>query len=60
VCETPSSWRLLIGGLSPGFGHHSFITSSEEPPLSNFNSYQDIAAGHGDNVTQVDHVVGDL
>ena len=36
------SWRLLVGGLSPGLSHHSFITSSEEPPLSNFNSYWDI------------------
>src|ERR1700694_2635916 len=42
LCETLSSWRLLVGGLSPGASHHSFTTSSEEPPLSNFNSYRDI------------------
>ena len=29
----------------PGFGHHSFTTSSEEPPLSNFNSQWDIPHG---------------
>src|SRR5260370_33775595 len=44
LCETLSSWRLLVGGLSPGASHHSFPTSSEEPPLSNFNSYRDIPA----------------
>src|SRR5712691_8644420 len=43
LCETLSSWRLLVGGLSPGASHHSFTTSSEEPPLSNFNSYWDIS-----------------
>lgn len=42
MCETLSSWRLLVGGLSPGASHHSFTTSSEEPPLSNFNSYRGI------------------
>ena len=42
LCETLVSWRLLVGGLSPGASHHSFTTSSEEPPLSNFNSYWDI------------------
>src|SRR6266481_2107232 len=42
LCETLSSWRLLVAGLSPGASHHSFTTSSEEPPLSNFNSYRDI------------------
>src|ERR1700730_7454026 len=42
LCETLSSWRLLVGGLSPGASHHSFTTSSEEPPLSNFNSYRNI------------------
>src|SRR5438128_6262297 len=42
LCETLSSWRLLVGGPSPAASHHSFITSSEEPPLSNFNSYRDI------------------
>lgn len=36
-CET-SSWRLLVGGLAPAASHHSCTTSSEEPPLSNFNS----------------------
>ena len=30
-------WRV-----SPGASYHSFTTSSEEPPLSNFNSYWDI------------------
>jgi hypothetical protein len=44
LCETLVSWRLLVGGLSPGASHHSFTTSSEEPPLSNFNSYRDIPA----------------
>src|SRR5712692_4550184 len=43
LCETLSSWRLLVGGLSPGASHHSFTTSSEEPTLSNFNSYRDIS-----------------
>src|SRR5439155_7485022 len=42
LCETLSSWRLLVGGPSPAASHHSFTTSSEEPPLSNFNSYHDI------------------
>src|SRR2546426_8732366 len=45
LCETLSSWRLLVGGPSPAASHHSFITSSEEPPLSNFNSYRDIPPG---------------
>ena len=40
LCET-SSWRLLVGGLAPGASHHSCTTSSEEPPLSNFNSQWD-------------------
>ena len=43
LCETLSSWRLLVGGHSPGASHHSFTTSSEEPPLSHFNSYRDIS-----------------
>ena len=42
LCETLVSWRLLVGGLSPGASHHSYTTSSEEPPLSNFNSQWDI------------------
>src|SRR2546426_10806668 len=42
LCETLSSWRLLVGGVSPAASHHSFITSSEGPPLSNFNNYRDI------------------
>ena len=42
LCETLVSWRLLVGGLSPGASHHSFTKSSEEPPLSNFNSQWDI------------------
>src|SRR5258706_15480451 len=46
LCETLSSWRLLVAGLSPGASHHSFTTSSEEPPLSNFNSYRDIPQEH--------------
>jgi hypothetical protein len=29
----------------PGLSHHSFYTSSEEPPLSIFNSYRDIPSG---------------
>ena len=41
LCET-SSWRLLVGGLAPAASHHSCTTSSEEPPLSNFNSQWDI------------------
>ena len=36
LCETLVSWRLLVGGLSPAASHHSFTTSSEEPPLLNF------------------------
>src|SRR5256885_259407 len=47
LCETLASWRLLVGGLSPGASHHSFTTSSEEPPLSNFNSYRDIPTACG-------------
>src|SRR5713101_9120085 len=42
LCETLSSWRLLVGGRSPAASHHSFTTSSEEPPLSNFNNQWDI------------------
>jgi hypothetical protein len=34
--------RGRIGGLAPGTSHHSFTTSSEKPPLSNFNSYPTI------------------
>ena len=41
ICKT-SSWRLLVGGLAPGARHHSCTTSSEEPPLSNFNIPWDI------------------
>ena len=33
---------LLVGGLAPAASHHSCTTSSEEPPLSNFNSQWDI------------------
>src|SRR5258708_28498524 len=50
LCETLSSWRLLVGGLSPGASHHSFTTSSEEPPLSNFNSYRDIPRVQSDTL----------
>jgi glutamyl/glutaminyl-tRNA synthetase len=42
LCETLVSWRLLVGGLSPWLSHRSYSTTSEEPPLSNFNSYWDI------------------
>ena len=42
LCETLVSWRLLVGGLSPWASHRSYSTTSEEPPLSNFNSYRDI------------------
>jgi ABC-type lipoprotein release transport system permease subunit len=42
LCETLVSWRLLAGGLSPWLSHRSYSTTSEEPPLSNFNSYWDI------------------
>src|ERR1019366_8939710 len=44
LCETFVSWRLLAGGLSPWLSHRSYSTTSEEPPLSNFNSYRDIPA----------------
>src|SRR2546428_12381030 len=43
LCETLFSWRLLVGGLTPAASHHSCTTSSEEPPLSNFNSYRECA-----------------
>jgi len=36
------SWRLLAGGLSPWLSHRSYSTTSEEPPLSNFNNYRGI------------------
>src|SRR5262245_48567833 len=38
-------------GSRPGLSHHSFYTSSEEPPLSNFNSYWDIPNTRSDNDT---------
>ena len=31
-----------VGGLAPPAGYHSYATSSEEPPLSTFNSQRDI------------------
>ena len=31
-----------VGGLTPPASYHSCTTSSEEPPLSNFNSQCDI------------------
>ena len=34
------------GGLSPWLSHRSYSTTSEEPPLSNFNSYRDIPGRH--------------
>src|SRR5437762_5394387 len=39
--------RLSLHGssllrLSPRLSHRSYSTTSEEPPLSNFNSYRDI------------------
>ena len=46
LCETLVSWRLLVGGLSPWLSHRSYSTTSEEPPLSNFNSYRDIPDPH--------------
>ena len=44
LCETLVSWRSLLGAfrLGPVTGHER--TTSEEPPLSNFNSYRDILA----------------
>src|SRR5262249_53706787 len=46
LCETSSSWRLLFCEAPlPRASHHSFYTSSEEPPLSIFNSYWDIPPG---------------
>jgi len=47
LCETLVSWRLLVGGLSPWLGHRSYSTTSEEPPLSNFNNYRDIPLQQG-------------
>ena len=44
LCETLVSWRLLLAGSSPWLSHRSYSTTSEEPPLSNFNSYRDIAS----------------
>ena len=44
LCETLVSWRLLVWRAFARASHHSFYTSSEEPPLSNFNSYWDISA----------------
>ena len=32
----------LLAGFRPGLSHRSYTTTSEEPPLSNFNSYRDI------------------
>src|SRR2546422_10094010 len=43
LCETLFSWRLLVGGLTPAASHPSCTTSSEEPPLSNFNSDRECA-----------------
>ena len=34
-------------GLTPGASHHSCTTSSEEPPLSNFNSQWNIPLRRG-------------
>jgi len=42
LCETLVSWRLLVGGPFALACHRSYSTTSEEPPLSNFNSYRDI------------------
>jgi phosphoglycolate phosphatase len=53
-CETLFSWRLLVGGLTPAASHHSFTTSSEEPPLSNFNSYRDIPSRHEYNLERME------
>jgi hypothetical protein len=49
--------RLLHGGsfsvrlLGLRLSHHSFYTSSEEPPLSNFNSYWDMPRREGQIVS---------
>ncbi len=45
LCET-ASWQLLVGGRMPVASHHSCTTSSEEPPLSNFNSQWDLPPMH--------------
>jgi len=45
LCETLVSWRLLLAGSSPWLSHRSYSTTSEEPPLSNFNNYRDIPCG---------------
>src|SRR5437588_12898026 len=39
LCETLSSWPLLVGGPSAAARHHSFATRSEAAPLAAFNSY---------------------
>ena len=44
LCKTFASWRLLLRGFRPRFGHQSYSTTSEEPPLSTFNSYWDISS----------------
>ena len=36
---------LVVRPCGLGLSHHSFCTSSEEPPLSIFNSYWDIPIG---------------
>jgi hypothetical protein len=41
-CAALVSWRLLVGGLLALASHRSYSTTSEEPPLSHFNSYWDI------------------
>jgi hypothetical protein len=35
----------FLGGLRLRLGHRSYSTTSEEPPLSHFNSYWDITSG---------------
>jgi phage-related protein len=39
------SWRLLVGRAFALASHRSYSTTSEEPPLSNFNNYRDNPPG---------------
>ena len=47
LCETLVSWRLLVGRAFALASHRSYSTTSEEPPLSNFNNYRDNPADGG-------------
>ena len=42
LCETSFHGGSLLAGFRPGLVTTRLYTSSEEPPLSNFNSYWDI------------------